>query len=288
MTGLRHILFPYDFSVHAQHVAPFVRSLAGHFGAHVTVISVVPPTFAPVIADMQAHARVGEDMARWRLNLQSQLDQALIEEFAGLDVERVADCGDPAIRITQFSHSRNVDLIVMPTRGTGTFRGLLIGSVTSKVLHDASCPVWTTAHTEVQKPPRIPQAILCAIDGSVKTPALVQWVDAFARSTGASLNFLHVVGPVSDWPELESERRLQEHVSDTARGRIGSMLGAAGVDAPLRIAVGDIVASTTDAARQQQADLVVIGRGSIAEPFGRLRTHAFGIIQRSPCPVLSI
>jgi hypothetical protein len=44
----------------------------------------------------------------------------------------------------------------------------------------------------------------------------------------------------------------------------------------------------TEEARQEQADLVVVGRGSVAEPFGRLRTHAFGIIQRSPCPVLSV
>jgi hypothetical protein len=33
---------------------------------------------------------------------------------------------------------------------------------------------------------------------------------------------------------------------------------------------------------------MIIGRGSVHEPFGRLRTHAFGIIQRSPCPVLSV
>jgi hypothetical protein len=66
------------------------------------------------------------------------------------------------------------------------------------------------------------------------------------------------------------------------------MLKGAGVDAPLRIAVGAIAPTVTEEARQEQADLVLVGRGSVTEPFGRLRTHAFGIIQRSPCPVLSV
>jgi nucleotide-binding universal stress UspA family protein len=106
--------------------------------------------------------------------------------------------------------------------------------------------------------------------------------------TGARLTLLHVVGPTSDWPALESERRLQEQVRDDTRERITAMLKSAGVDAPLRVAVGGIVQTATEEATQEQADLVIIGRGTVSEPFGRLRTHAFGIIQRSPCPVLSV
>jgi hypothetical protein len=41
-------------------------------------------------------------------------------------------------------------------------------------------------------------------------------------------------------------------------------------------------------AHQANADLVIIDRGHTAQPFGRLRSHAFGIIQQSPCPVLSV
>ena len=37
-----------------------------------------------------------------------------------------------------------------------------------------------------------------------------------------------------------------------------------------------------------QAVPFVLGRGSLQAPLGRLRTHAYGIIQRSPCPVLSV
>jgi nucleotide-binding universal stress UspA family protein len=191
------------------------------------------------------------------------------------------------LRIPDFAHSHNVDLIMMPTHGLGLFRSLLVGSVTSNVLHDAKCPVWTAAHAEAQGTP-VPRTILCAVDGTPGTPALMRWAAEFSAKVEARLNLLHVVDPVSDWPSLEREQRLQDKVREEARGSISSMLKSAGVEAPLRVVVGHIAPTVTEEARQEKADLVIIGRGSVSEPFGRLRTHAFGIIQGSPCPVFSV
>jgi nucleotide-binding universal stress UspA family protein len=56
----------------------------------------------------------------------------------------------------------------------------------------------------------------------------------------------------------------------------------------VRVAVGQIMDTVTEEARQEGADLVLIGRGSLESPLGRLRTHAYGIIQKSPCPVVSV
>jgi nucleotide-binding universal stress UspA family protein len=42
------------------------------------------------------------------------------------------------------------------------------------------------------------------------------------------------------------------------------------------------------AAQAHNADLLVIGRGSAAGLFGRLRTNAYAIIRQSPCPVVSV
>jgi nucleotide-binding universal stress UspA family protein len=289
MTTLRHILFPYDFSTQCSQIAPFVRALAGRSGACVTLLSIVPPAFEPVPTTMGgSQLRVGDDAAEWRLNLHNRIDRALLDELAGLRVDRLADGGDPAVRITEFARTHDVDLIMMPTHGVGTFRSFLVGSVTSKVLHDATCPVWTAAHAETQAASTTPRIILCAIDGSSATADIVRWAVEFAQTVGARLNLLHVVGPISDWPSLESEQRLQDHMRANAREKIGALLKAGGLDAPLRVALGGIVQTVSEEARQEQADLIIIGRGSVSEPFGRLRTHAFGIVQRSPCPVVSV
>jgi nucleotide-binding universal stress UspA family protein len=289
MPTLRHLLVPYDFSDQDRQIVPFIRALTSRFNARITLFSVVPPTFETVPADMgDPRLRVGDDAAEWRQNLQKRLNQALVEELAGLAVDRVADGGDPALRIVDFAHSHAVDLIMMPTHGVGTLRSLLVGSVTSKVLHDAKCPVWTAAHAETQTASALPRAILCAIDGSAATPSIARWAFEFAQAAGARLNLLHVVGPVSDWPSLQRERELQEQVREDAHERITTMLRSADVSGEVRVAVGGIVQTATEHARQAQVDLMIIGRGAVPEPFGRLRTHAFGIIQRSPCPVLSV
>jgi hypothetical protein len=58
------------------------------------------------------------------------------------------------------------DLLMMPTHGRGTFRRLLLGSVTAKVLHDLECPVWTDVHSETAPPIEEIHCrrILCAVD----------------------------------------------------------------------------------------------------------------------------
>jgi len=49
--------------------------------------------------------------------------------------------GDPAQVIIELAKTKNYDLIIMGTRGRSAFQELLIGSVSQKVMHHASCPV---------------------------------------------------------------------------------------------------------------------------------------------------
>ena len=95
MPTIRHILFSYDFSIQSRQMVPRVGALARSFGARLTLFSVLPPTFESVPAGMDPWLRLSDDPAEWRQALQSRLDQALIEDFAGLSVERLADSGDP-------------------------------------------------------------------------------------------------------------------------------------------------------------------------------------------------
>jgi nucleotide-binding universal stress UspA family protein len=288
MATIEHVLFPYDFSPQGQHVAGFVRALADALGARTTILSVVPPLFEPVPSGMGSQVRAGDDVEEWKAAARGRLDTALVEELRGPMVDRQADYGDPALRIVDAALSRKVDLIMMPTHGLGLFRQMLIGSVAAKVLHDARCPVWTAAHAQNQSAHRLPRRILCAVDGTEGAASLMKWAIGFSAALRADLQVIHVVGPVSDWSSLESERRLQEQFREHARASLVSVMTSAGIDLPYRVMAGEIVHTVTEEARQESADLVVIGRGSVAASLGRLRTHAFGMIQRAPCPVLSV
>ena len=285
MPNIRHILFPLDFSTAGTAAIPYVRALANQLHARVTVLSVVPPAW--VTPPGLIPPPVGSDPIALQNALQEHLDQLAIDGLESPPA-RVTSVGDPAVKIAEFTRDNAVDLAMLPTHGHGLFRGLLLGSVCSKVLHDVHCPVWTAAHAEKQHAREQPRKILCALDGSEKSVALAQWAADFSRQVGASLQLLHVVRTVSDWLSLESEQGLQEELRTESRNRIETSLKSGGLDLPLRVAVGEIAATITEEARQEGADLIVLGRGAIHETLGRLRTHAHAIIQRSPCPVLSV
>jgi nucleotide-binding universal stress UspA family protein len=257
-------------------IEPYVGSVACRFGAKITMLSVAPSVWDNKAPDLPV------------VELKGLLEKAAKAVFPGLSVMTTTAQGDAAFKIVQFARTKGVDLIMMPTHGLGTFRNLLIGSVTAKVLHDSKCPVWTAAHAEQQSSPDVPRTILCAVDRTKETIQVMKWAAEYSQKMGAKLNFLHVVAPISDILNLPSERQLQEEVRNEASIQIESLRRAAGVEAPVRIAVGKLTETVTEEARQEQVDLVVIGRGSLPKALGALNSHAYGIIQQAPCPVLSV
>lgn len=51
------------------------------------------------------------------------------------------EMGFPAEKIIEISQKINCDLIVMGSRGLGAIKSIVVGSVSSHVLHHANCPV---------------------------------------------------------------------------------------------------------------------------------------------------
>ena len=285
MGGFKHIVFPVDFSERCAGAVPFVENMARRFGAKVTMISVAHPTYA---GGMEGVPIVDPQMLLQ--NVKSELDSAFRNEFQGITVERVADIGDPARLICDYVKSHAVDLVMMPSHGYGPFRQLLLGSVTAKVLHDVGCPVWTTAHTgKAPEPEHLQIAkVLCSVDGSQQSAALMQRAAAMAKDLGATLRLVHVVPGIEAWPERQMDIEFEEQIRQNAKNNIEALEKSAGVDAPLCVAVGSVAHGVAEEAERHEADLLIIGRGVSQGTLGRLRTHAYGIIRLSPCPVLSL
>jgi len=62
-------------------------------------------------------------------------------ESAGVKFDIHVNFGSPAEVITKLSHEYHCNLIVMGTRGMGTIKNLLLGSVASKVIHLTETPL---------------------------------------------------------------------------------------------------------------------------------------------------
>jgi len=284
MKAFRHILFPVDLSPRCDAARPVVSSWARRFDAKVTLLHTVQipissyggPDGYPIIVDIP-----GIEAAA----------KARLERFE-IDVPRVtrfSSVGDPAWEITHYAADNDVDLIMMPTHGYGTFRSLLLGSTAAKVLHDAQCPVWTSAHSE-----EIPSAarteihnILCAIELVPETVGLIRSAHQLAEAFEAKLHLVHAVPVDEVRPEKYLEGDLQKALIKEAKEEITNFQRDAGTNAEVILDGGQASHVVRDAALKCGADLVVTGSGKLHRTFGRLRSNTYAIIRDSPCPVLS-
>jgi len=283
------ILMPVAFSARCQGAAQFAEALAGRFHSELVLLHVVLPIPAYSFQDgTPLPSDVIDDMV---VQGKAQLEAFAGQSLQGIPVTQVVLVGDPAQQIVDYASAGKVDLIIMPTHGYGPFRRFLLGSVTAKVLHDASCPVWTGPHME--NAPAYPaihfRKILCAVDLSVESRVILQWAAGFAREYGAHLAVVHAVpsstldpSTVCFDPEWSTLAKKQAHE------RISFMGGELGITGEIAVETGDAPEAVRAFAENSAADLLVIGRGRATDAPGRLRTNAYAILRQAPCPVVVI
>jgi nucleotide-binding universal stress UspA family protein len=288
MLAFKHILFPMDFSEGCCGVVPFVAALARRYGAEITLLSVSEAVYYAGSGEFGGPAVINPDLVLD--DLKARLDGAELREFQGLPVRRVAELGNPAALISDFAENNGVDLIMMPTHGYGPFRRMLLGSVAAKVLHDASCPVWTATHsTEPLCRGHVAcRSVLCAVDGGPQSIPLMKWAAEFAKDSGAALWLVHVIPSMQGFPSHQMDREFQESARSRVADAIGQLQSEAGVEAPLAVLSGGVAEGVAEEAGRCGANLVVAGRGARHGALGALRAHTYGIVRSAPCPVVSV
>ena len=288
MHSLSHILLPVDFSERAVAAAHSARSLAEHFHSTLTLLHVVPPPHYDV-GPVDAAGTILPDIYRVRTEqAKHELTGFLAAELSGPGIERVILEGDPSTRIVEFAHGHLVDLVMMPTHGYGPFRRFILGSNTAKVLHDADCPVWTGVHMPEPPAHGAPVGhILCAVDLGPQSAKTLEWAAWLRGEFGAGLTLMHVTAAAAE-PSPSAETHWRTQIREAVAEELDRLLQNAGAVAEIDIEAGDPAAVICAAAARLEAGVLVIGRGSAAGVFGRLRTNAYAIIRQAPCPVVSV
>jgi nucleotide-binding universal stress UspA family protein len=290
MLALRKVVLPVDFSERSAGAARYVEALAEHCDCEVTLLHVLPPPHYEFSALEVGGAALNELFAARAAQVRKDLDAFLPTGFAHLRVERVLLEGDPARKIVEYCHEERGRLIVMPTHGYGPFRRFILGSVTAKVLHDADCPIMTGVHLE--QAPAIEsiafRTVLLALDLGAHSRAVLDWASQFAAKFGARLVVAYVIPCMEEQPGEYFDPDWKMRIQEQSRERIEALLGEAGVSGDILMESGDPPHVICGMAGVVKADLLVIGRGSAAGMFGRLRANAYSIIRQSPCPVVSV
>ncbi len=290
MPSLAKILLPVDFSGRCRGAARYLDALTKRFGSQAILLHVLPPPHYEFGAMEPANTALTELYAARAAQVKKNLASHLDAELKGLDVKRILLEGDPARKIIEYATAEAVGLILMPTHGYGPFRRFILGSVTAKVLHDADCPVMTGVHLE-EAPPIDAIAfrrVLVALDLGPQSARTLEWAVWLASSTGARLSLLHVMLSIEGASGEYFDRDWFQKQAREAEDQIRALVGNASESPEVLIEHGDAPGVICGLARMMSADLLVIGRGSAAGMFGRLRTNAYAIIRQSPCPVVSV
>jgi len=284
---LDKIVFPVDFSRRCESIAPAVAAIARHFHAEVMLVHAADfPLPAIGVGDGFPETI---DLEPLRIQAVQQLDGFGADVFSGLVVRRTVKLSRPVDAILEEAPTRE-GLIMLPTHGHTRFRQLLLGSVTAGVLHDAQCPVWTSAHAEDGgKVPTDYRSVLCAVDLSEKSAGVLRFADEFGRKFGARIRVVHCVQGIDPRFPSGAAENFHRFLVDRAREDCPKLVRDAGLSIECEILEGyPLAEAVAEAARRQDADVTIIGRGVAKGLLGRLRTTANDLIRRSPCPVISV
>lgn len=168
----KKILVTTDGSANARRAVETAAKLAAICGAHLRILHVAPAYLSldevetsPMFGDLPQDVRdemhkVHETVAGMEFSAfgpipapQSAIDfigNSLLEQAEAnarghgcTDASTVLAFGNAAERIVEEAEAAKVDLIVMGSRGLGEVGGLVLGSVSHKVIQHADCPCMT-------------------------------------------------------------------------------------------------------------------------------------------------
>lgn len=290
--NFRKILIPVDFSSRSRHAIEHGVNVAKHFNAETIFLHAVPSfPYEAAFATSLPGGMLWTPGPELEENLKQRLDQFVEDVVPGQPGERLVINGAVSGVIAEVVKRVGVDLIVMPTAGAGPFRRFLLGSVTAQVLSETECPVMTGPHMEdisafgLQPYRRVG----CAVDLDQAAERVVSAAASFAAAYRAEMVVLHALPRISvggtgafGTPEMAEMARTH------ATAELSKLLE--GVNAPSKVVIeqGTPEEVAPRAAKQNDIDVLVIGRHGEKGLLGGLQTHAYGIIRRSECPVLSV
>lgn len=148
MSAMRRILFASDFSKASRKAFTTAVAMAKANRAALTIVHVIVP-FTPIVPEQYLSAETWEqiDNEAKRVSRQQLRRVMARARKAGIRVVGLLQEGDPAQQIIRAARSTRADLLVVGTHGRTGLAKFFVGSVASRVVATAACPVVTVRST---------------------------------------------------------------------------------------------------------------------------------------------
>ncbi|GAT69520.1 universal stress protein UspA [Planomonospora sphaerica] len=281
MTG--QIVVGIDGSASASAAVEWAADAAGCSGAALKIVHVREPwaMTAPVVRSQG----IEESLAGYAESLLAAAAGRARERAPGVTVTSARVTGAVAERLR--TEAERAEALVIGSRGTGGFAGLVLGSVALSLAGHAVCPV-----VVVRAPARtVHGVIVVGFDDSGCSQAAVEYAFVQARLRRCRLRALHawrmpLLAPyaLGYAPEQELEGLFREEAEATRRHLAAWREKYPDVEVEESVVHGHPIPVLSDASRE--ADLVVVGSHG-RSGFGAvlLGSVGHGVLHRAHCPV---
>ncbi len=293
----KKLLIPLDGSDTAEAILPHAREIASKAAAEIVLVTAVQQVgIWDATLTLQVLERE-EELAQEYLETKAKDLKAA--GFA--NVRTRVTRGDAAEAILSLAQAEGADLLAISTHGRSGITRWLFGSVATRILETSTVPVLflhpKAGADKGAAGPRV-NKILVPLDGSDLAMSILEPVQQFAKTMGASLVLFHAVAPIASYPGFETAQaatigKVVEELQEQAKAilnRAAAKVKASGVEATMVVTLDVAVDGVLRAAEELDADMIAIashGRGG----FGRmvLGSVADGVVRRSTDrPVLVI
>ncbi len=283
---IKNLLFATDFSPVSEAGFQYAEAIARRFGSKLHAVHVVP---------LNAYKYVpgGAGAVPWDIDEQETKKEMkhLDDRMDGLPHDVVIVRGDVAETIHTLIHARNADMVVVGTHGRSGLGRVLLGSVAECVFRNAACPVLTVGPKVATDAPREIEfnRVIFATDFSDESLAAAPYALSLAQEFQARLTLMHAV-------KLPLEPLESPDLITSQREKDLRKLMPAETDLWCRpefvVKFGDAAENILTVAKEQQADLIVLGVRGAGGAIG-MATHvadatAHEIVPRAKCPVLTV
>jgi nucleotide-binding universal stress UspA family protein len=293
MTRFPTVICPVDFSDASRAALGHAAAIADHFGAEVTVLTVVDPFVAGLSASEPTPATLDPLTDQ---GLQRYCDESLADLPPG--PRRVTlryAIGIPAVEILREAHEAHADLIVMSSHGRQGFRKIFFGSTTERVLRHTDVPVLVTPPGRTRPRALFELAVeigevVAPVDLTEASPHQVKVAAAIADALSVPLMLTHVLPPVaaplgSRWvPNLESGRL------ESARHRLKALQEtiAPAVRTESLVLSGEPSEEIVNVAHSRGAKLIVMGMHSNGMLGARMGSVTYRVLCTTDAFVLAL
>ena len=121
-------------------------TLLGHEHRFIT-LAVVPPVFVPTasVSPMDTHPTLADPELEEEIEAEQRAAQDdevhELDALLGIKAEHLVETGEPGPTICDVAEAVGAEIIVIGSHGHGWLKRVLMGSVSTHVLHHAPCPV---------------------------------------------------------------------------------------------------------------------------------------------------